>query len=202
MAMKKESFLKLNSIILTISIFITGCGEINCPSFPNENINWFPYSTGDTIVLCNDSNSTISLPITQFHITDSYSFSKQCDCICEASLSFETSIDTINLISLESSIIYVDGVNINQPLPVEVRIGIYNKEEELFIPLQHDEFYCNESSNWELQDSVMIYGKYFKNVLTISNSDNSKFQEITLVKGIGIMKITDKESNVWKLNLE
>lgn len=200
--MKKVNLLKLNSFILIISIFLSSCGEINCPAFPDDIANWFPYSAEDSIKLSNDPNSTISLQITQFLTTDSYSFSKRCDCICEAAMSFETTVDTFNLISIRASIIYADRINLEDPLPLKVSIGIYKKENELLIPELDDEFFCNEYSDWEMQDSVMIDGKYYNNVLSISNLENSKFQEITLMKGIGIYQITDKESNIWRVNLE
>jgi len=199
--MKKVNLLKLNSFILIISILLSGCGQIDCPAFPNDIANWFPYSPEDTIKLSNVSNSTISLQITQFLITDSYSFSKRCDCICEAAMSFETTLDTSSLISLRASIIYADGINLEQPLPLKVSIGIYKKENELLIPVIEDEFFSNEYSDWEMQDSVKINEKYY-NALTIKNSENSKFQEIIFVKGIGIYKITDKESNIWRANFE
>lgn len=200
--MKKVILLKLNNFILIISIFLTGCGEIDCPAFPDDIANWFSYSAEDSIKLSNAPNSTISLQITQFLITDSYSFSKRCDCVCEAAMSFETTVDTLNLISLRASIIYTDGINLKEPLPLEVNIGIYKKENDLLIPVLDDEFFCNEYSDWEIQDSVLIEDKYYNNVLSISNLENSKFKEITLVKGIGIYQITDKESNIWRVNLE
>ncbi len=200
--MKKVSLSKLNSFILVISIFLSGCGETYCPAFPYNIANWFPYSTNDTIRLSKDTNSTISLPITQFLISEGYSFSKRWDCACRAEMSFETAVDTFNLISLRASIVYGDGINLEEPLPIEIRIGIYEKKNELLIPILDDEFFCKEYSDWEMQDSAMIDGKYFEDVLIIKNIENSKYQEITLIKGIGIYRITDKESNIWRVNLE
>jgi hypothetical protein len=164
--MKKVNLLKLNSFILIISVFLSGCGEIDCPPFPNDNASWFPYSPEDTIKLRNGSNSTISLQIKQFLITDSYSFSKQCDCICEAAMSIETIVDTSSLISLRASIIYADGINSEEPLPLKVSIIIFKKENELLIPVFDDEFFSNAYSDWEMLDSVKINEKYYNNVLT------------------------------------
>ncbi len=199
--MKKVSSLKWISINLVLILAITSCGETDCPAFPEESAGWFPYAVGNIIKFTDNSDSH-NFKVIQFEKTGNYSFSDRCDCECEASLSFKTEVNSLDLLAIKGSINYGESVNLNNPPPIEIEITIYKKENELLIPIQQDKFYCNEYSDWKYQDSALIDNTLFYNVLTINNSNNLRFHELVVVKNIGIMQIKDSESNIWRFSME
>lgn len=199
--MRKACSLKWIGINLVFILAITSCGETDCPAFPEESAGWFPYAVGNTIKFTENSDSH-NFKVTQFEKTGNYSFSNRRDCECEASLSFKTEINQSDLLALKGSINYGKSIDLNNPPPVEIEITIYEKDDELLIPIQQDVFYCNEYSDWKHQDSASIDNKLFYNVLTIKNPNNLRFHELIIVKDLGLMQIKDSESNIWKLTME
>jgi hypothetical protein len=87
-------------------------GDVHCPAFPEELKVCYPYEKGETLKFTNAANDTLELIIEELQMTEAYSFSNNCDCVCEARLTFKTSIDEKSLLSISGSIItlnYEDG---------------------------------------------------------------------------------------------
>ena len=200
--MRNTSLLKWIGINLVFIFAITSCGETDCPDFPEESAGWLPYTVGNTIKFTENSDSH-NFKVIQFEKTGNYSFSNRCDCECQASLSFKTEINQLDLLALKGSINYYGkSIDLNNLPPIEIEFTIYKKENELLIPIQQDKFYCDEYSEWEYQDSALIDSTLFYNVLTIKNLNNLRFYELIIVKNIGILQIKDSESNIWKFTIE
>ena len=115
--MKKVGLLRLISIAICMVFLAISCGQIHCPAFPEDETAWFPYSMDKMLSLTNGQD-TIELQITDFGISESYSFSKNCDCLCEATLWFKTNIDTANKMSIQSSITFYKDDMIKFYLPL------------------------------------------------------------------------------------
>ncbi|MDY0026782.1 MAG: hypothetical protein RBS33_12405 [Lentimicrobium sp.] len=199
--MKKVSSLKWISINLLFILAFTSCGETECPAFPEESTGWFPYAVGNIIKFTENSDSH-NFKVIQFEKTGFYSFSNRCDCECESSMSFKTEMNSLDLLTIKGSINYGNSINLNNLPPIDIEFTIYKQENELLIPLQQDKFYCDEYSDWEYQDSSLIDSAIYYNVLTIKNLNNLRFNELIIVKNIGILQIKDSESNIWKFTIE
>ncbi|MEA3443909.1 MAG: hypothetical protein U9R19_04200 [Bacteroidota bacterium] len=201
MDMKKESLLKFISILLILVLFTFACGKVYCPAFPADETDWFPYSIGDKLEFTNGFNTTI-LPVVDYQISESYSFSKQCDCLCEASMWFKTGIDSLNLLSIETNITYYykSTDQIPPPININIRWYIFDSKLGLLIPMGDDKFYCDEHSAYQYHDSLQVNGKMYSDVVDIQdNSGNFMFSGVKIARGYGIIELTQCDSIIWNM---
>lgn len=196
MDMKEGNLLRIISLLLVF----TSCEKTVCPEFSRDMAQWLPYNEGDTIELINEQNMIV-LPLSKIYKSDRYSFDNNCDCDCESHMSINTIIDTIKLMSINASI-NLKKADLTVPAPIDLEIVIYGKSNGIMIPLKTDVFSCNSYSSWNYKDSAYINNQLLRNVLTITNNDNTIYKSLTIIKSIGIFEIIDKDSIVWAIELK
>jgi hypothetical protein len=82
---------------LIFILILTGCGSVDCPSFPEEGLDWMPYKQGDTISFT-DGIDTFQLNVNETYRTSAYSIKKAfsyketCEVIAYAKLSGNSSL--------------------------------------------------------------------------------------------------------------
>ena len=186
--MKKNLFILLLSCVL-----FSNCKDYYCAGFPQKDKAWFPYEKGESIKLYSQLDS-INLPISEIYITKPYSEDYFCDChVCDAIFTCKTKIDTSNLISLQGSLLHDDGNKITELPKFEINITIYEKKDNLLIPLYDDIF----TSNYTFHDSILISNTKYYDVLSFLNDRNKRFKTLRIAKGIGLIELEDIESHIW-----
>jgi hypothetical protein len=82
---------------LIFILILTGCTSVNCPSFPEEGLEWMPYKQGDTVSFT-DGTDTFQLNVNKTYRTSAYtikkafSYKETCEVIAYAELSGNSSL--------------------------------------------------------------------------------------------------------------
>lgn len=69
-------------LCLSLPFLVCGCKE-HCSAFPEGQMVWFPASTKGSALTYSNGTETIRLLLDRIEKNDKYSFSKDCDCMCE-----------------------------------------------------------------------------------------------------------------------
>ena len=70
------------ALCLSLPLLFCGCEE-HCSAFPDSQMVWFPASTEGSAVEYSNGSQSIRLLLKTIEKNDKYSFSKDCDCMCE-----------------------------------------------------------------------------------------------------------------------
>lgn len=201
--MKKVNLLSYSLGVLFLVFSFLSCLQVHCPAFPESETEWYPYRVGETLrFACGDD--TMKLPVLEYWVSESYSFSNRCDCECESGMSFKTGIDSLNSVKIEANIGNFHS-DINQlPPPIDIRFQwyVYNNQNML-IPMEDDIFYVHETTESFYYDSLEVNGKIFTEVVDLLGlDDNIHFTELKVAKGVGIIELTQNNSIVWNVVLD
>ncbi len=188
--MKRENLLRLINIfnIIIVSILILGCRKIDCPAFPEDKKEWLPYNKTDTIILVSNIDSII-LPISKISVSESYSTSWSHDySYCESYMSLKTATDSSCMMNLNVDIFATENTP-DSLLELVINVG----------PLS-DSFYGDakyKTSNYF--NSSIIDGNNYANIFIIESMEKNRFQEITLIKGIGVFQLMKLDSTLYRI---
>ena len=162
----KIKFLIISTLTYCIISSLTACvGDVHCPAFPEKLKVFYPYEKGDTLKFVNTANDTLKLIIEELQMTKAYTFPKKCDCDCEATLSFTTSVDKKFSLSISGLIIK------------------YNDQE--------GELRCAVIRNYR----TTYYSLYTLSMDTVILTDYDNPNSITVKKDIGIENFYDIEND-------
>jgi hypothetical protein len=174
-------------ISVLIMIGIAGCKNVECPAFPEQTKKYFPYQLKDSLVFKNLYSDTLVVRIVEMKSTDEYSFNSTCDCSCEASFSFNTSLDSGSAIQIDGIILFYKDNNTSVLMCrfIDPDIG-----EDVFSS------FSNNHSNPFQNDSV------FGDTLILENNNYERISRVKIVNGQGIIEFRDTKKNcLWtKIN--
>ena len=167
--------------------FLTSCGKINCPAFPEHLVDYLPYKTGDTLSFVNQNNDTISFRVNLVHKDREYTAEKCGKCggcdnpfyrIATSTFAIYVVIAKKSYIRIEISGFYWDGVA---------------KSSKSSILYTYDE---TGKDPFDYKNSA-LFGESV--ILDILEDNNQPISRATIVKGKGITEFYDRKNNFqWK----
>ena len=165
-----------------MAIGLVNCKKTHCPGFPGQLIDYIPYVEGDIIRFRNEANDTLSIKVKENWVTNEYSFSWNCKCSCGAGASFSTELDTL------SSIKIVGSISCSKH-SAYLNLDIYDYVKTI------DEFSrFIENADPYLEENNNIFGDTIFNHYEQFN----RFNDLTIVKGEGIIQFWDEKLNcLW-----
>jgi len=177
-------------ILVACIFFISSCGEVDCPAFPEKSMTWVNYKTNDTLrYKC--FNDTLSHIVFNNYKSEGYSFKKNCDCECSASAGFETEKNKYGYKIVANCSYFNDNIII-----VSYRFQS-NETDELF------EFRYNFSNN-QILDGISITdyelnGIVLSNVGILEKTNNKKVIKVYFTSKKGLIAFIDNNNVEWKL---
>ncbi|WP_321285370.1 hypothetical protein [uncultured Sunxiuqinia sp.] len=185
---RKDIFKITFILILPYLIISSGCARIECASFPENKESWLPYNYGDTLFLISQID-TIVLPIVEISTSDSYYTSWSDDySYCHSNKYIKTETDSSKYVNLSIDILTSE----NMPDSL--------MDFDILIGKLADTFYGSPKSDFStFKNSVLIDGIAYDNVISINSLENNRFQEIILIKGIGVYKLISNNSTIYKI---
>lgn len=181
----------MRNIILIFSLFfISSCGKVDCPAFPEKLMTWVDSKINDTLAY-KSFNDTLSHIVISHYKSEGYSFKKNCDCECSAVAGFETQQNK-NSYKLIASCSYFN----DNYIVVSYKFQS-NETDELF------EFRYDFSNN-QILDEVNIIdyelnGIVLSNVGLIEKANNKKVIKVYFTSNKGLIAFVDKNNVEWKL---
>ena len=92
----KKQLLILSGLLLCV--IIMGCKKTHCPAFPKAIADtYFPYTENSMLNYANINGDTLIFTIDYYWLSDSYSFSADCDCEAHSSFYAESGSDPFSL---------------------------------------------------------------------------------------------------------
>lgn len=184
--MRKSFFL-----FLFPSLFL-GCGEVNCPAFPEKFLGWFPLDIGAKMDYLNNTDSSSFQIIESFRSPPS-SFKKSCKCECMASSSYSSDI------SLESGF--------------QIEIGCsFSSESNIIFDLNFKNSNSEDKYNFRYNKSTNVYehisyttdytigNQTFQNVAVLEKLTGYTFVKKIFVSPVnGLLGFVDENDKEWKL---
>jgi len=179
-----------NLILISCLIFISSCGEVECPAFPEKLMTWVEPKTNDTLAY-KSLNDTLSHIVINNYKSEGYSFKKNCDCECSAGAGFETQQNK-NGYKIFGNCSFFNYNNIILSYRFQS-----NETDELF------EFRYNFSNN-QILDEVDIIdyelnGIALSNVGLIEKANNKEVIKVYFTSKKGLIAFVDKNNIEWKL---
>jgi hypothetical protein len=186
MAIKKAIFL------LLLPLLFPGCGEVDCPAFPEKFQGWFPLDIGSKMVFVNEADST-TFQIKESFRSPSSSFGNNCDCECMASSSFRSDNPSNSgfqigmgcSFSSESNIIFdLDFKNDTSDDKYNFR---YNKNTDIYEHISYTSDYTTDKQTYH---KVAVLEK-------VTGYRSVKKVFVSLDRGL--LGFVDKNDKEWKL---
>lgn len=179
-----------NPILIFCLFFISSCGEVECPAFPEKLMTWVDSKTNDKLAY-KSFNDTLSHIVINNYKSEGYSFRKNCDCECSASAGFETQQNKNGYKIIGNCSYFNDNYII-----VSYKFQS-NETDELF------EFRYDFANN-QILDEVDIIdyelnGVVISNVGMIEKANNKKVIKVYFTSKKGLIAFVDKNSIEWKL---
>ncbi len=171
--------------ILFILLFFTAlsaCKDTDCPAFPENLIAYFPYIKGDVLKFTNQNSDTLSIYVEENWESESYSFAWNCKCACEADAGFKTDLENNFLLKIEGAIIIYNEDNSS-----EIECNFYDGEANGGGTFK----ISNSGINPFLPENTKLFGDTIK----MENEGFTRFNNIVIVYGKGIVAFWDKNQN-------
>jgi hypothetical protein len=185
--MKKSFFL------LMLPLLFPGCGEVNCPSFPEKFLGWFPQEIGAKMIFSNNTDSSVFQIIDSFRSPPS-SFKKNCDCECMASSMFSSDI------SLNSEFQIEIGCSFSSESNIIFDLNFKNSDSED----RYNFRYNNRTKIYEhisYSTDYKIRNQTFRNVAVLEKlSGFNLVNKIYMSPEKGLLGFVDKNDKEWKLS--
>ena len=112
--------------------FLSSCGRIECPGFPEHLVDYFPYKTGNILSFVNQENDTLTFWIREFAISKEHTLPYSLKATC--SDLFECSFIALRLISEsladEVGIIHQDGGQVISSEIIHAGISVYSENRD------------------------------------------------------------------------
>ncbi len=184
--MRKSFFLFL------LPLLFLGCGEVNCPAFPEKFLGWFPIDIGAKMVYSNNTDSS-SFQIIESLRSSPTSFKKSCDCECMATSKYTS--------------------DLSQNAGFQIAIGCsFNTESNIIFDLNFKNTNSDDQYSFQYNNSAKTY-EYISHITdyTIGNQTFhnvavlEKLTGYTFVKKIfmspekGLLGFVDENDKEWKL---
>ena len=171
-------------LIIIIATSFTSCIQVHCPAFPKElKDNYFPYSNGELLTFTNSSNDTFEITIKNNWISDSYSFARNCDCLCASHAGFDTEQENKYSLNIQGSILF-NGDDTK----------IYTLRCE-FHDVYTDEF---ETEKRDSIEDTAIFG----DTIFMEKQAAYRISSVKIVKNKGIVEFWDKQQNCNWVKIE
>lgn len=174
--------IKYFSLLIPVFLF-NGCGtRIDCPAFDNNLLEWLPYESNDNISMVNIAGDSIII----FEIKDFY---------VEHTTHYMTNLDcgTCNDRILVN---YGDGVVDDLEVRYYLTENTITAQEFLIM----NSYFSIYQSNYSEQEDYEFQGEVFNFVRIFENPDTDElFSKLVIARGYGIIGLTDREGNTWKL---
>ena len=179
-----------NLMLIFCLFFITSCGKVECPAFPEKLITWVDVKKNDTLAY-KSSNDTLSHIVIYNYKSEEYSFKKNCDCECTATAGFETQ-ENKNGYKIIGNCSYFNDNNI-----------ILSYKFQSIEISDFFEFRYNFSNNQILDEAKIINyelnGNTISNVALIEKDNNKKIVKAYFTNKKGLIAFVDKNNIEWKL---
>ena len=164
-------------IFCIFCVFLTCCKKTkDCPGFPPDVAEYFPYHLSDSLIFVNQHNDTISFNVISFSITEKQTIvynPRKCDkqeCTCPF----------INLY------FYAESANHR----IQVNFNIFSKENNAYLTIYFDKISFNKTLTL-----VELNG----NTIEILKNSEKQIYKLVIVCGEGITEIYDPINNLqWK----
>jgi glycogen debranching enzyme len=175
-----------------ILLLLIGCGEVNCPAFPEKFMGWFPQETGDTMIYSNTTDFSV------FQIIESYrsspsSFKQNCDCECMASSMYSSAISSVS--EFQISI----GCSFSSESDIEFDLTFKNANAEDLFNFR----YNKNTKAYEYISSTTDYiigNQTYYNVAVLEKGSGYSFvKKIFVSPEIGLLGFVDKNDKEWKV---
>jgi hypothetical protein len=184
--------MKLITFVLLLFLFITGCGEVNCPAFPNNFLGWFPL-LDNTILKYNNNGVVAEYTVNESIRSEHHSFKKNCDCSCNIMASFQTSISAQSLFLIRAFCNYPNDTQIN----FTFTFSDSTHSDQYY--LSYDKT-TSEFRNIDYTQNFTIENQTYTNVAVIGNTTNSFFvKKIYFSTEKGVIAYVDKNDREWKI---
>ena len=183
--------MKKTLILVIVLISICACGKIECPAFPDDQLSWVNYETGD-IVSFKSVTDTLSHSVETHYKTEEHSYPGNCDCACDASAGFKTQSN-------------------KRGYKIIANCSYYNDDNfcisyEFCIPREIDErfgFEYNNTNNTNQYVSAFVdyefNGEILSSVGLIEKLDHEMIIKIYFTKEKGLIAFVDKDGTEWQL---
>lgn len=174
MTMKTKKLLLITPILLLVMEMMGGCGK-HCPGFPDEYVDYFPYTEGETVKFTNADNDTIAFEVTGVLQVKEHKISTCGMCECDPPAVFLSLEPTIKDSFIGKVAVVIDLSEDSKAMSFYFGF-FYNKE--IFEP--NSDYLTYTIPINTLQDTVII-----------DEPNPKRISKLTLVKGKGIISFYD-----------
>jgi len=183
---------------LVAILILTGCGSVDCPSFPDEGLDWMPYVQGDNISF-SDGTDTSQLNVYETHRT-SYSYGKllshRASCVVEAhaKLSSNSSLPQFNMYGNSYSADLPRSYTINI-IDVNFNFTIYNYGVMVY---NNNGLTCENITKFD--NGFKEYVDVVKVAYDTLLYSETPIYQVFLAKKVGVIQFKDRfDHKTWSL---
>ena len=188
-------------ICFAMTLLAAGCGELDCPAYPEKYLNWIPYKQGD-ILFFTDGKDTIKFIVNDTFNSTAYTthhaWPLDQSCIVEARVNIRgDTLDPLNRAIRESSYLNLEDQNFRD-------YSISISSQEIYFEYSTFEFYMHNSEKPANLLSCYDNGyKIYSNVVKLEIDTIILPQRINMVyfaESTGIIQFKDHISHkTWSL---
>lgn len=183
--MKKTLLRILISLLIILGLW--GCGETYCPAFPEQLLDYIPYSEDSIIEFVNSSNDTLSVVVLSVWKTDSYTIKWNEKCACGADAAFKTNMNEFYSLEIGGGII----VSINETSIINYTIRNLNISNDSF------EYRVDGIDPFKKENANL-----FGDTISIKKDEYYRFNDIVIVRKEGLVSFWDETCNCFWTKIE
>lgn len=172
----------MKKILLMLVLFsLTRCGEVHCPGFPKDLLKYLPYTENDVVKYSNGVDTIAFEVVTKF-VDGSYSFKKNCDCLCRVIAGIETNFNELINFKIDYSISVGE-----QDTIFRLSFGNNNFSNKLWFTKKEEIYKDNVSSI-----------TYTNVIFMQSNEETSEINNAVIAENFGLIRFEQSEQQ-WYL---